>query len=155
MRVRVIAVGTKMPSWVNDGCKEYIKRLPAEIKWEVIEIPLGYRAKNSDTARAIKQESDAILNAVGSDDWVVALEVTGKSWSTELLAKNMSNWQMDGYNLSILIGGPDGLSPECLSRANHKWSLSGLTLPHPLVRVLLAEQVYRGWTILAGHPYHR
>ena len=88
-------------------------------------------------------------------DRVIALDVRGSAWSTEQLAEELSDWQMAGTNVSLLIGGPDGLSRDCLQRARQRWSLSALTLPHPLVRVVLAEQLYRAWTITAGHPYHR
>ncbi len=96
-----------------------------------------------------------MLAAIGKGDRVVALEVGGKNWSTEQLAEQAENWQMSGQNVSLLVGGPDGLAPECLAQADQKWSLSGLTLPHPLVRILLAEQIYRAWSIIQGHPYHK
>lgn len=155
MRIRLIAVGTKMPAWVEQGWQEYVKRLPREISLELVEIPLGTRTKSSSTATAIAKESDAILQAIGANDKVIALEVKGKDWSTEQLSDQLAHWQMDGDNVSLLVGGPDGLSDACRSRAQVHWSLSRLTLPHPLVRVLLAEQVYRAWTILANHPYHK
>lgn len=155
MRIRLIAVGTKMPAWVEQGWQEYVKRLPREITLELVEIPLGPRAKNSSTATAIAKESDAILQAIGANDKVIALEVKGKDWSTEQLSGQLAQWQMEGDNVSLLVGGPDGLSDACRARAQVQWSLSRLTLPHPLVRVLLAEQVYRAWTILANHPYHK
>ena len=96
-----------------------------------------------------------MLKAIGERDQVIALEVQGKSWSTGDLAVNLQHWQGSGDNVSLLVGGPDGLAPTCLARADSRWSLSPLTLPHPLVRVLLAEQLYRAWSINAGHPYHR
>ncbi len=155
MKIRLIAVGTKMPKWVTEGCQEYLKRLPAEFSMEIIEIQSGHRGKGADIARAKRQEGDAMLAAIGKGDRVVALEVGGKNWSTEQLAEQAENWQMSGQNVSLLVGGPDGLAPECLAQADQKWSLSGLTLPHPLVRILLAEQIYRAWSIIQGHPYHK
>lgn len=155
MRIRLIAVGTKMPAWVEQGWQEYVKRLPREISLELVEIPLGPRSKSSTTATAIARESDAILQAIGPGDKVIALEVKGRDWSTEQLSGQLAQWQMEGDNVSLLVGGPDGLSDACRARAQVQWSLSRLTLPHPLVRVLLAEQVYRAWTILANHPYHK
>lgn len=155
MRLKVIAVGTKMPKWVETGSEEYTKRLGADLRIEWIELPLGKRGKGADLARAIQAESDAMLAAIGKDDTVVALDVKGKSWSTEDLAAALKTWQMSGRNISLLIGGPDGLSPECLARAQQRWSLSALTFPHPLVRVILAEQMYRAWSINNNHPYHR
>lgn len=155
MKIRLLAVGSKMPDWVTKGFQEYTKRLPAEVAFELIELPMGHRGKGADLARAIRQEGDAMLAAIPKGDRVIALEVQGRSWSTEQLAQQLEDWQMDGRNVSLLVGGPDGLDPRCVSAADQKWSLSALTLPHPLVRVLLAEQVYRAWTIIQGHPYHK
>ncbi|WP_415176900.1 23S rRNA (pseudouridine(1915)-N(3))-methyltransferase RlmH [Porticoccus sp.] len=155
MRLRILAIGTKMPDWVEAGCNEYLKRLPPELRIEVVELPLGKRGKGADIQRAILREGEAMLKAIGERDQVIALEVQGKSWSTGDLAVNLQHWQGSGDNVSLLVGGPDGLAPACLARADSRWSLSPLTLPHPLVRVLLAEQLYRAWSINAGHPYHR
>ncbi len=155
MKIRLLAVGGKMPVWVSQGFNEYIKRLPSEMTFELVELPLGHRGKGADKARAIKQEGDAMLAAIPKSDRVIALEVKGKSWSTEQLAEQIRDWQMDGRNISLLVGGPDGLDPRCVQAADQKWSLSALTLPHPLVRVILAEQVYRAWTVIQGHPYHK
>jgi len=155
MRIRLIAVGTKMPSWVVQGIDEYHKRLPRELKIDLREIPLGKRGKGADIQRAINSEGQQMLAAIGQGDTVVALEVKGKPWSTETLASELQNWQLQGNNISLLVGGPDGLAEPCLARADRKWSLSPLTLPHPLVRILLVEQLYRAWTINSNHPYHR
>lgn len=155
MRISVIAVGTRMPDWIEAGVAEYRKRLPPEIQFEIREIALAKRAKNTDLARAIAQEGTAMLAAIGARDTVIALDVLGKSVSTESLAAALRDWQMRGDNISLLVGGPDGLAAECLARAGQRWSLSALTLPHPLVRVLLAEQIYRAWSINNNHPYHR
>lgn len=155
MRISVIAVGTRMPDWIEAGVAEYRKRLPPEIQFEIREIALAKRGKNADVARAIQQEGAAMLTAIGARDTVIALDVLGKTVSTESLAAALRDWQMRGDNISLLVGGPDGLAPECTARAAQRWSLSGLTLPHPLVRVLLAEQVYRAWSINNNHPYHR
>ncbi|ARN74682.1 23S rRNA (pseudouridine(1915)-N(3))-methyltransferase RlmH [Oceanicoccus sagamiensis] len=155
MRIRVIAVGTKMPKWVEQGVDEYTKRLPPELKLEFKEIALGKRGKGADIARAINSEGQQMLAAIGQHDRVIALDVLGKPWATEKLAGELRNWQLEGDNISLLVGGPDGLAAECLQRANQRWSLSALTLPHPLVRIVLAEQLYRAWTINSHHPYHR
>jgi 23S rRNA (pseudouridine1915-N3)-methyltransferase len=155
VRLKIIAIGTKMPDWVEAGCNEYLKRLPPALNLEIIELPLGQRGKGADINRAIQREGEAMLKAIGEQDHVIALDVVGKPWSTEQLAKKLQQWQLSGDNFSLLIGGPDGLAPECLGRANSKWSLSALTLPHPLVRILLVEQIYRAGTINTGHPYHR
>ena len=155
MRLRILAIGTKMPDWVEAGCNEYLNRLPPELRIEVVELPLGKRGKGADIQRAILREGEAMLKAIGERDQVIALEVQGKPWNTGDLAVNLQRWQSSGDNVSLLVGGPDGLAPTCLARAGSRWSLSPLTLPHPLVRVLLAEQLYRAWSINAGHPYHR
>lgn len=155
MKIRLIAIGGKMPQWVTEGYQEYAKRLPPEVSLELVELPLGHRGKGADLARAKRQEGDQMLAAIPKGDRVVALEVGGKSWSTEQLARQLEGWQMDGRNVSLLVGGPDGLDGRCVAAADQKWSLSPLTLPHPLVRVLLAEQIYRACTILQGHPYHK
>jgi 23S rRNA (pseudouridine1915-N3)-methyltransferase len=155
MKVSLICIGTKMPAWVEDGVAEYRKRLPAEIQCDIKELPLPKRGKNTDIRRAISQEGEAMKAAIPAGDRVIALDVLGKAVSTEGLADALASWQMDGDNVSILVGGPDGLSADCLSLARQKWSLSAMTLPHPLVRVLFAEQLYRAWTINNNHPYHR
>ncbi|KDE40368.1 MAG: 23S rRNA (pseudouridine(1915)-N(3))-methyltransferase RlmH [Nitrincola lacisaponensis] len=155
MRVRILAVGQKMPAWVESGYQEYSKRLPADFQLELIELAPGYRGKGADIARAMRSEGDAMLAAIGKNERVIALDVKGKPWSTEQLASQAEDWRMAGANVCLLVGGPDGLDPRCLQRADQKWSLSALTLPHPLVRIVLAEQIYRAWTLLQGHPYHK
>ncbi len=155
MKVKLVTVGTKMPAWVEAGVVEYAKRLPSEFALVCEEVPLGRRGKGQDVQQAIRKESDGLLSKVRADDFVVALEVTGKTLSTEALAKRFAAVRLDHQQIVLLVGGPDGLGEPCLQRANEKWSLSALTLPHPLVRILLAEQIYRVWTLLNGHPYHR
>lgn len=155
MKIKVLSIGTKMPSWVNDGVAEYCKRLPKDLSLEMMELPLAARGKNADIKRIVQKETSSILSHIQTQDYVIALEVKGQSWSTEKLAKNLESWQMSGQNVVILIGGPDGLGEECRQRADKQWSLSALTLPHPIVRVVLAEQIYRAWTVTQNHPYHR
>lgn len=155
MRLTVVCVGGKMPAWVDAGVGEYGKRLPRELKLTWREIPLARRGKDSKPEALRQQEGEQMLKAVPDGDRVIALDVGGSAWSTPELARQLEGWQMSGDNLSLLIGGPDGLSPDCLARAERRWSLSALTLPHPLVRILLAEQLYRAWTITVKHPYHR
>lgn len=154
MKLKLLAVGTRMPSWVEAGFEEYHKRMPAELKLDLIEIPLSPKGKGSAN-QSKDAQGQALLKAINKQDRVIALDVLGKSMTTESLATQLSNWQMNGQDVCLLIGGPDGLSAECLARADMKWSLSDLTLPHPLVRVLLMEQLYRAWTINKNHPYHR
>ncbi len=155
MRISVIAVGTRMPSWVTQAVEEYSRRMPRELKLLWREIPLARRAQGATAEQLSAREGEQQLKAVPPGDKVIALDVLGKRITTAQLAQQLEAWQMSGDNYSLLIGGPDGLSPQCLGRATARWSLSDLTLPHPLVRVILAEQLYRAWTITVNHPYHR
>ncbi len=155
MRISIITIGTKMPPWVTQGVEEYSKRMPRELRVEWKELPLAARGKSSNPEKLKEKEGEQILKAIPAGDRVIALDVKGKALDTGQLARQLSDWQMSGDNYSLLIGGPDGLSRACLDRAQRRWSLSELTLPHPLVRILLADQLYRAWTITVNHPYHR
>ena len=155
MRIHLIAVGTRMPAWVVDAYQEYAKRLPRECTLQLVEIPLSKRRKSLGAAQAAEEEGQYLLASLPKDCTVIALDVRGNSWSTEELAVRLQDWLGSGRDVALLVGGPDGLSAACLARADLKWSLSALTYPHSLVRVVLAEQLYRAWTINSGHPYHR
>lgn len=155
MHARLIAVGERMPAWVAEGFAEYRKRLSHDLPLELVELKPGARGKGRDDARAIHDEGVEMLAALPRDGHVVALDGRGKIWSSEDLAAQLKGWRMAGRDLAFLIGGPDGHAPEVLARADQRWSLGALTLPHMLVRLVLAEQLYRAVTILAGHPYHR
>lgn len=155
MKIRLIAVGQKMPAWVTAGYAEYAGRMPPESRLELVEIPLAQRAKSQPVERAVDQEGERLLNALAADERLLALDVRGRAWSTESLSDELSNWMRDGRDVALAIGGPDGLSANVLARAERRWSLSPLTLPHPLVRVIVAEQMYRAVSILRNHPYHR
>jgi 23S rRNA (pseudouridine1915-N3)-methyltransferase len=155
MRFHLIAVGTRMPPWVTAGYQEYARRLPRECTLHLIEIPPCKRRKTLSIARIKEAEGRQILAAVPEPACVVALDAAGSAWDTQTLASRMQGWMNDGRDICLLVGGPDGLSQDCLKRADIRWSLSAHTLPHALVRVVIAEQIYRAWTILAGHPYHR
>lgn len=155
MRLRLLAVGTRMPGWVDEGFGEYAKRLSGDISLELVEISAGKRTKGADLARLKEQEGEALLAAIKPQERVIALDVLGRSLSTGDMADTLKNWQVDGRPAALLVGGPEGLSRAVLERADEKWSLSRLTLPHPLVRIVIAEQVYRAWSLLKGHPYHR
>ena len=155
MKCRLIAAGTRLPEWVNSGFREYQKRLRTPLVLELVEIAVATRRAGENPARAILREGENMLAAVGREDYVVALEVGARSMSTDELSLWLKERMRDGRPLTLLIGGPDGLSEACRARANQEWSLSPLTLPHALVRVVLAEQLYRAMSILAGHPYHR
>ena len=143
-----------MPDWVERGITEYSKRIPADIKLQWRELPLANRGK-SGNPKAAEREAETVRKALPAKDRLIILDVVGKSFSTEKLASRLSDWQMSGLNYSLVIGGPDGVDASLLAQADLLWSLSPLTLPHPLVRVILAEQLYRAWSINAGHPYHR
>lgn len=155
MRIRIIAVGQKMPDWVSSAYQEYAKRLSNDLPLELVEIPAGKRSKNAAIDKLLMQEGKQSLAATGKNDRIIALDVKGKRLSTEAMAQHLANFQQEGRHLSLLIGGPEGLAPICRETAELSWSLSDLTLPHPLVRVLIAEQIYRCWTLLKGHPYHK
>lgn len=155
MRARILAVGERMPAWVASGFAEYRKRLSRELPLDLVEIRPGARGKGRDDRRATLDEGAAVLAAIPRDTRVVALDGRGKSWSSEQLAAELESWRMQGRDLAFLIGGPDGHAPDVLARADQRWSLGALTLPHMLVRLVLAEQLYRATTIVAGHPYHR
>lgn len=155
MRIHLLAVGTRMPAWVAAGYADYARRLPRECSLHLVEIPPGRRGKSAPSARAIREEGRQMLAALPRDCLAIALDVQGKGWSTGMLAAHMQTWMAAGRDVALLVGGPDGLAPACLARAELSWSLSRLTFPHALVRILLAEQLYRAWSINVGHPYHR
>ena len=155
MQLTVAAVGQRMPAWVQTAWKEYSRRFPRGISLELKEIPLAKRTRNADLGSLRNSECAALLSAVPAGHRVVALDEKGKQWSTMELAQQLENWMQDEHGVCFLVGGPDGLSDECRSRARDVWALGRLTLPHPLVRAVLAEQLYRAWTITQNHPYHR
>ncbi|MDX1380248.1 MAG: 23S rRNA (pseudouridine(1915)-N(3))-methyltransferase RlmH [Xanthomonadales bacterium] len=154
MRLRVAAVGQRMPAWVSSAWQDYAGRMPPHLALELVEIPVPRRARGADLQRLKRAEGQALRQAA-SGTHAVALDGRGRPWSTEQLAKQLDGWMHGGRDVSFLVGGPDGLDDECLSACAQRWSLGPLTLPHPLVRVVLAEQLYRAWTILGNHPYHR
>jgi 23S rRNA (pseudouridine1915-N3)-methyltransferase len=154
MRARLIAVGERMPAWVSAGYAEYAKRLSHELPLELVEISTKGRG-NRDPARAIADEGVAMLAAIPKGSHVIALDGRGKPWSSEDLAAQLAQWRMQGNDLVFLVGGPDGLAASALERAQQRWSLGPATLPHPLVRIVVAEQLYRAVSLLGNHPYHR
>lgn len=155
MKIQIIAVGTKMPNWVESGLQEYLRRFPRDCTLEITEIVAGKRGKNADIKRILQKEGQLTLAAVPKGNRIVTLEVEGKPWTTPQLAQNLEKWQLDARDVSLLVGGPEGLAPACIAASEQRWSLSPLTLPHPMVRVIVAEALYRAWSINNNHPYHR
>lgn len=155
MKIHLLAIGTKMPNWVTLGFAEYQHRLPAKCSLHLKEIPAEKRTKNINVTSIKEKEAEKLKAAIPANCRVVTLDVKGQSWSTEKLATRLQDWMMGGQDIALLVGGPDGLTDEILQLAQEKWSLSSLTFPHPLVRVILAEQLYRAYTITENHPYHR
>jgi 23S rRNA (pseudouridine1915-N3)-methyltransferase len=152
MRAWIIAVGDRMPAWVESGYAEYVKRLSRDLPLQLVEVTAKSRA---DPARIKSDEATALLAAIPKAAHVVALDGRGKPWSSEELSAQLGRWRMLGKDLAFLIGGADGLDESVLARADQRWSLGPLTLPHPIVRIVLAEQLYRAASLLANHPYHR
>lgn len=155
MKIQLICVGQKMPQWISQGFQEYNKRLSSHLKLELVEIALPHRGKNADIQRLKEEEGEKMLTIISPQTHIVALDERGQLWNTQQLASQLQHWLNESSNVALLVGGPDGLSQNCLNKARQKWSLSPLTLPHPLVRVVIAEQLYRAWSLLNNHPYHR
>ena len=155
MHIRLIAVGDKQPAWVVTAFREYAHRLPRQWQFQLDEISTGQRSKNSNPVAAMSSEGRKVLASIRPADFVVLLDERGEALSSRGLGACLRDWQSTGRNLCFVIGGPDGVSDECAARADFRWSLSRMTLPHGLVRVMFGEQLYRAWTINQGHPYHR
>ncbi len=155
MQVNVVAVGEKSPSWVDAGVNQYLARMPHECKVKVITIAATKRSKNQSIEQAKKLEQELLLKHTPKNSLRIALDEHGETWTTPVLAKKLHKWMQTTANVTIYIGGPDGLAKDLMAQVDIVWSLSSLTMPHMLVRVMLIEQLYRAWTILHGHPYHR
>jgi 23S rRNA (pseudouridine1915-N3)-methyltransferase len=155
MKARLIAVGERAPAWVAEGFAEYQKRLSHWLPLDLVEVAPGIRGKGRDPVRATADEGTRVLAAIPKQAQVIALEGRGKAWSSEQLAQRMEHWRQQGRDLVFLVGGPEGHAPDVLAAAQEQWSLGPLTLPHMLVRLVLAEQLYRACSLLANHPYHR
>jgi 23S rRNA (pseudouridine1915-N3)-methyltransferase len=155
LRLRLITASNRQPDWVDAGTDDYAKRLRGRCTLAIETVPLARRTATTPAERAIADEGERMLKLVPADAHVVALLESGKPWTTPQLAKKLEGWLALGAPVCLLVGGPDGLAPACVSRANDRWSLSALTLPHGLVRVIAAEALYRAWSVLENHPYHR
>ena len=155
MKALLISVCDKLPAWVKDGFSDYQARLKQSVPLEVLDLSLGQRGKNADLKRALADEGQRMLRAIPKNSRVIALDSDGISLSSEQFAQQLSGWQQDGRDLCFLIGGPDGLDQSCLQAAHVKLSFGAITLPHALVRIVLAEQLFRAVCVLSNHPYHR
>jgi 23S rRNA (pseudouridine1915-N3)-methyltransferase len=155
MKIKIISLGEKPPKWVNDGFNEYKKRLSKSLALELIELPIAKRTKTGNPKLWMEQEAKTILNKLGDNEHLVILDVSSKIISTEELAVKMQNWRLNNPNVVILIGGPDGIDDSIKKIAKEKISISKMTFPHPIVRIIITEQLYRAYTILEGHPYHK
>lgn len=155
MQIKIISVGNRMPNWVQQGYDEYAKRMPKECSLFLKEVTPGKRGKNSDIARIIRDEGKRMIEVIPQRTHVVTLDIPGKAWTTQELSLAMKRWIENGGNVALLIGGADGLSDSVRETAKESWSLSRLTFPHQLVRIIVAEQLYRAWSLLNHHPYHR
>jgi 23S rRNA (pseudouridine1915-N3)-methyltransferase len=151
----LITASNRQPGWIDQGAGDYAKRLRGRCTLEIKTVPLARRTVTTPPERAVHDEGERMLAAVPVGAHVVALSESGRPWSTAELAAKLESWMQRGAPVYFLVGGPDGLSPACIGRANERWSLSNLTLPHGLVRVVVAEALYRAWSLLENHPYHR
>ena len=154
MKVRLIAVGTRMPQWVQQGIAEYEKRIRRELGFSITEVALERRSKSRTITQNVQAEGEALLRHVHRDDFVIALEIKGRTLDTATLARRLDEMKLTAKNLSFLVGGPDGLSAQCQARADECWSLSSLTFPHPLFRMLFVGQLYRGACVVTCVPAH-
>jgi 23S rRNA (pseudouridine1915-N3)-methyltransferase len=155
MKLRLLVIGTRPEDWVRDAVDLYLTRLPPHLRPEVVDIPLSLRSSGGDPAVARAKEGQRILQRLKPADFVIALDERGRGWSSVELAREVERWQNHHPSVALVIGGPEGLAAEVSERANQSWSLSALTFPHGLARVIVVEQLYRAWTILQGHPYHK
>jgi 23S rRNA (pseudouridine1915-N3)-methyltransferase len=155
MRLDLICIGHHVPSWIEEGYHEYAKRLPRTCALKLIEIPLLKRTKGGDMRKQQQQEGERMLTAITPQSWIVALDEQGHLWNTQQLTTQLAHWMQHYSTVALLVGGPEGLAPACLQHAQQRWSLSHLTFPHTLVRIIIAEQLYRAWSLLNHHPYHR
>ncbi|ANJ66560.1 23S rRNA (pseudouridine(1915)-N(3))-methyltransferase RlmH [Halothiobacillus diazotrophicus] len=155
MKIHLVSVGTRLPNWAESGTNEYLKRMPPACPVQLHEVAAVPRSKSTATERAKAEECARIEAQIPKNAWRIVCDERGKSWSTAALSSQLAEWMQSGRDVAIVVGGADGLTDELRRSADRLWQLSELTLPHPLVRVLLAEQLYRAWSLLNNHPYHR
>ena len=155
MKLQIITISHREPKWIEQAFQDYAERFPQNISLILKKIPAAKRNKQIYNNKLLQQEATAIIKSIPTNSITIALDIKGHAWSTEQLAKQLAKWQQHSNIINFLIGGPDGLAKECLQTAKQKWSLSALTLPHAMVKIIVAEQLYRAWSILSKHPYHR
>ena len=155
MRIQLISVAQKMPAWVEDGCADYLKRMPRELAPKLVNVPLAVSKSQQSASRRRRSEGEMILAKLQPGSFNIALDDKGKSWNSVDWSKQLQRWMQDFPRVNLIIGGPDGLSQQCIEACQQRVSLGRMTMPHALVRVVLLEQLYRAWTICQGHPYHR
>lgn len=155
MHINIIAVGQKMPDWVNQGFADYAARLTGDLTLGINEIPLQKRGHASGLAAAQQKEAAQIKAALQDSDRIITLDIPGREYTSETLATRLRHWQENSRRLALIIGGPEGITADIKALADESWSLGKLTLPHPLVRIIVAEALYRAWSINHNHPYHR
>ncbi len=155
MVIHFITVGQKMPKWVQDGYAEYAKRLPKSCALKLIELPMAQRGKSGSVDKYKEEEAKRILAAVPKGARLIVLDEHGQQVTTKQLAGKLEEWLSGGQDVALIVGGPDGLEADLIQQAQWKWGLSKLTMPHPMVRILVAEQIYRAYSVINNHPYHR
>ncbi len=155
MQIRIIALGQKMPGWVDAGCADYLQRFPPELSVELVTLPLATQKSRDSVAGMKARQSSAIMGKLMPGGISIALDERGEQWPSQKWSQQMQGWMFENPRVNLLIGGPDGLSQQCREACRHLVSLGRMTMPHALVRVVLLEQLYRAWTIIKGHPYHR
>lgn len=155
MQIHLLAIGKKMPDWITAGYKEYSNRLKSTMPLHLAEIATTRKSNSQDSKTVMREEGEKLLAAIPNKAWVIALDEHGKQWSSKDLAVQVEKWGNHSSQVALLIGGADGLDKTCLDRADQVWSLSPMTLPHALVRVVVVEQLYRAWSLNNNHPYHR
>ena len=155
LKITLVTIGNKMPAWVDQAVKDYAKRLQDGVSLTIVEIPLIRRGKSTDLSRIMEKEMVLMSAAIPSNARLIALDIEGESFTSEQLSVKIARLQQLTSHLCFLIGGPEGLSSALVARSDERWSLSTLTLPHTLVRVTLVESLYRAWSILHNHPYHK
>jgi 23S rRNA (pseudouridine1915-N3)-methyltransferase len=155
LRLSLLTASNRQPSWVDDGAADYAKRLRGRCTLEIKTLPLARRTTSSPVERSVADEGGRLLAAIPTGAHIVALDERGKPWTSKDLTAKLAAWMRVGAPVYFVVGGPDGLAPDCVTRAHERWSLSPLTLPHGLAKVVAAEALYRAWSLLENHPYHR